>query len=189
MSCLKFGIAVLLSYVLATTAGQLFGQESDSVAIFVPIFAADFEDVLVESPSDNLVASLSKGQLRGPAAKASNITKAKDPTAAIVRSSELNVSCSDCQMCRSKSVENMKGHCQLMARLIFAAIQEKEQAPDAQRKVIEAALMMIAETSEAKAQAKIAWLEANHQKQLTNLKRQMEKSSPASSSLVNFESG
>ena len=42
-------------------------------------------------------------------------------------------------------------------------------------KVIEAALMMIAETSEAKAQAKIARLEANHQKQLTNLKRQMEK--------------
>jgi hypothetical protein len=69
-----------------------------------------------------------------------------------------------------------------MARLLSAAIQDGEQTQDAQRKVIEAALMMIAETSEAKAQAKIAWLEANHQKQLTNLKCQMEKSSPATSS-------
>ncbi len=199
MSYVKFGIAILLSYVFAMTAGQLFGQESDSVAIFAPIFAADFEDVLIESPPDSLVIGVNNGQPGGPSlmdlalalpaeagiskAGVSNIASlAKDRKACNGCSSEFSTCCPGCQSCRSQSAENMKGHCQLKARLLSAAIQDGEQTQDAQRKVIEAALMMIAETSEAKAQAKIAWLEANHQKQLTNLKRQMEKSSPATSS-------
>lgn len=194
MSYVKFGIALWLSYVFAMTAGQLFGQESDSVAIFAPIFAADFEDVLLESPPDNLVIGLNNGQPGGPslmdlalalpaAAGISNIASlANDRKACSGCSSKFSTYCPSCQSCRSQSAENMKGHCRLMARLLSAAIQDGEQTQDAQRKVIEAALMMIAETSEAKAQAKIAWLEANHQEQLTNLKRQMEKTTPATSS-------
>lgn len=184
MSNVKLGIAVLLTSVFFTlAAGQLFAQESDSVAIFAPVFAADFEDVLVKSPSDaNLVIGhgLPGRQSLMDIAMASNITDSRKSSVTSLR--ECNMCCPGCQTCRSQSAENMKGHCQLMARLLSAAIQEGEQTPEAQRKTIEAALMMIAETSEAKAQARIAWLEANHQKQLTSLKRQMERSSPATSS-------
>ena len=69
-----------------------------------------------------------------------------------------------------------------MAKLLTAALQDREQSQDAQRKVIEGALMMIAETSEAKAQARIALLEANYQKQLTNLHNRLKKSAPPTNS-------
>ncbi len=88
-----------------------------------------------------------------------------------------------CQACCPNPEEDMTSHCQLMAKLLAIAIQDQAQSDDARRQVIEAALLMIAETSEAKAQAKIARLEASHQKQLTDLRSQLEQSNPPSSSV------
>ena len=69
-----------------------------------------------------------------------------------------------------------------MAKLLAAALKDREQSHDTQRQVIEDALMMIAETSEAKAQARIALMEANYQKKLIELQNQMKSAAAPSNS-------
>ena len=200
MSYYRFGLVMALSIIFSSATVQLLGQQSKSASFFAPTFSPDFEEVLVESPLEGLPSNVadrspkranflqvaialpteSAGEA-GCATEECLTTAPRESLAICTGGSKLETGpC--CQACRPKSAEDMKSHCQLMAKLLAIAIQDQEQSNDARRQVIEAALMMIAETSEAKAQLKIAKLEATHQKQLSELRSELKKSnSPPSS--------
>ena len=194
MFYLRFALVGVLLVFVPTTTGQLLARQSNSVAMFAPTFSPDFEDVVIESPPDSLFgcgigcrsdgANLVDLAMSLPSLPAATAVSEQNPGINAV-SRESRSGCADCQSCQFRSAESMKSHCQLMAKLLSFALHEGDQTREDQCKVIEAALMMIAETSEAKAQARISRLEVIHQKQLTGLQHPL-KNSPETNSVSQF---